>query len=142
MGRVSFHSNDPTKLPWRTTKRSVDVNSPIYRRAVAKMKDITRTWIDYTNLRKANIDEALKAETSAPSKPINELQLNATLEIPRPPAVPAGMRMTRITYDKTVSEVGRAKRILNNEHMSNKLLGIRTFDYFMENEAPEEIEEE
>ena len=39
-------------------QRQFDTNAPIYRRAVSRMKDATRVWIDYTNQRRKDIEEA------------------------------------------------------------------------------------
>lgn len=50
-GFVFFKSDDQRALPWMTTKRDLDVASPLYRRALVRMKTITDAFIAYTNAR-------------------------------------------------------------------------------------------
>lgn len=65
VGVVRFDANDPKLLPWRTTKSGVDVESPIYKKALALMKEATQQFIDYTNKRKPEIQRARASEKAA-----------------------------------------------------------------------------
>jgi len=58
IGIILFTAAKAVALPLTTTKRSVDVSSEVWRRARPKMRDATRSWIDYTNQRKQALDDA------------------------------------------------------------------------------------
>ena len=65
-GIVHFRAADPRLLPWTTTKRGIDETSPVYRRGrLIGMRTITRTYTDYTNARKQNLEEAKRREQQA-----------------------------------------------------------------------------
>ena len=51
------------------------VASPVYLRALARMREPTRTWIDYTNARKRDLDGAKKVEQS--TKPVALTQVSS-----------------------------------------------------------------
>lgn len=48
-GIVEFESNDPSKLPMTTTKRGVDLASPIYAETKKKMCEGLKLFINFTN---------------------------------------------------------------------------------------------
>lgn len=134
MGMVFFYSNEPDRLPWTTTKRDVDESSPIYRRAVQRMKAVTLPWIEYTNRRKTNLDEAKNTESTASSVPLLEIEPNQTFTLPDVSPMPH-VKMANINYQKTRAEVEKAAEALGNANMSFKGVGEKTFEYFMDNEV-------
>ena len=134
MGMVLFHAKDPTLLPWTTTKRDVDESSPLYRRAVAQMKKVTRPWIEYTNQRKTDLDKARKMEKEAASVPAFEVSQSPVLRVPQAPEKPK-VRMANILFKKPVTEVNRVRRAFGRTNMSYRAVGERTFDYYVEHEV-------
>ena len=48
-GVVQFESNDASKLPTTTTKRSLDLTSNVWLEAYAEMRKALRVWTTYTN---------------------------------------------------------------------------------------------
>lgn len=136
MGMVLFRSSDPNLLPWTTTKRDVDENSPLYRRAVREMKKATRTWIEYTNQRKVNLEEARAKEKKTISVPLFQVQANTILQVPTPPEKPR-IKMANISYQKPVSDVNRVRRALGRGNLPYRTVGEETFDYYVENELEE-----
>jgi len=134
LGIVEFSSEDPTLLPWRTTKRDVDDTNPTYRRALVKMRDAARVWVKYTNDRRVDIEHAKQTEARAPSRPLFEVRQNVAMKMPTPPG-PRRVEYSSIQYSKPVSEIDKAKRLLKSSRMSNVRLGEATFDYFMEHEG-------
>ena len=136
MGIVSFSCTDPAKLPWVTTKRGIDQTSPLYRRAVAKMKDATRDYLDYTNGRKEDLEKANKLEQAANVKPIQKIALNKRMVLPR---FAAGQKVNRatISYSQPIERVAKAKFSFGNTAMSHKAIGEATFDYYFKNEVEE-----
>src|SRR6185437_14676569 len=51
IGLVLFSAEDAKLLPLTTTKRSVDNSSEVYRRAMPRMRELSKQWIAYTNVR-------------------------------------------------------------------------------------------
>ena len=137
MGIVSFHSKNPQLLPWTTTKRGIDTQSALYRRAIVKMRDATRPYIDYTNQRKDNQEEAEKKETNTPFLSLIELPKNEEMQVPRYTASVEKVKMRSISYRKPDSKIKEVAETLGNKHMSLKDVGINTFNYFYDNEVVE-----
>lgn len=134
LGIVEFAADDPTLLPWRTTKRDVDDTNPAYRRALVKMREAARAWVKYTNDRRVDIDRAKQAEAQAVARPIFSVERNDALRMPTP-TVARKVLYSSIQYTKPVGEIERAKRLLKSPRMSNARLGEATFDYFVEHEG-------
>ena len=133
VGILLFSSQNPKLLPWTTTKRDLDSGSFVYRRARARMKDATLPWTAYTNARKSApetmkpVEERAHAVSAFDTKPSLAFTV-PTIERPR-------IAMTSIQYRKPVREVKRAIAAFGKRSMTNKAVGERTFDYFLENEA-------
>ena len=136
MGMVLFHARDPNLLPWTTTKRDVDESSPLYRRAVNEMKKATRPSIEYTNRRKANLEESRAKERMAKTVSFFKVEENPVLKVPVPPEKPK-IRMANILYTKPLSEVDKVRKSLGKGNMSYRAVGEKTFDYFVEHEVEE-----
>lgn len=135
-GMVLFHSSDPNLLPWTTTKRHVDESSQLYRRAVSEMKKATRPWIEYTNQRKADLEEARAKEKKAESTPLFLVAPSPTLKVPTTPERPK-IKMGNIHYQKPLSELNKVRKALGRGNMPYRTVGEMTFDYFVENEVEE-----
>lgn len=134
LGIVEFSADDPTLLPWRTTKRDVDDTNPAYRRALVKMRDVARVWVKYTNDRRVDIERAKKAEAQAAVRSIFDVERSEALRMPPPPTVQK-VRYSSIQYSKPMGEIEKAKRLLKSPSMSNARLGEATFDYFVKHEG-------
>jgi hypothetical protein len=135
IGVVSFSSKDPNLLPWTTTKRDVDGSNATYRRAIEKMKDATRSWIKYTNDRKADIPVAKQREAMATAKPLFTVPPNSSLGVPQVSGVPKLVTYSSIQYSKPASEIAKVKKMLGNLSMANYRVGEMTFDYYVKSES-------
>lgn len=133
VGIVSFHCANPERLPWTTTKRGIDQTDSVYRRAVERMKKLTKTFIDYTNARKTNTEEAKAREKQTKPKPVSEIEIREQMLVPS--LAPKKRKWANILYKKPLEDVRRAAEALGNRNMNYKEVGERTFDYFMEREA-------
>lgn len=133
-GILLFRATDPNRLPWTTTKRDIDETSSLYRRAVKEMKVATQPWIEYTNQRKNDLEEAKRKERETTSVPFFGVGNNPIFKVP---TALAGLRVqtANITYQKPRAEVKKAAKALGNGNMSYKKIGEKTFDYFMQNEV-------
>jgi hypothetical protein len=133
LGLVRFSASDTKLLPWTTTKRDVDKDSGVYRRALVKMKEATREWASYTNQRRNDLDHAKAVEARAVSVPVAATQ-NARGIYPTF-ARAAGPAHSAIQYSKPTSEVLKVKMALGGSTTTNKQVGIATFEYFLRNEV-------
>jgi hypothetical protein len=132
VGIVSFYSTNPGLLPWDTTKRNLERSNPRYRRALARMKQATRPFTDYTNLRKGALNQAKLIENSA--LPISVMQIREAPErremrLPELPVAPRE-RLAVITYRKPPVQVDALKDALGDPELTQAEVGSRTFDYF------------
>lgn len=134
MGIVEFSCNNPKNLPWTTTKRQIDDTTPIYRRAVVKMKEATRAFTTYTNTRKADLDKAKLTESAAVLTPVRSLQVQPALKMPTY-SRPATVQMTTVSFQRPKKEVLLVAESLGNKFMSNRQVGVETFEYYFENEV-------
>lgn len=133
-GLISFYSEDPKLLPWTTTKTEIETMSKLYRRAILKMKEATRAWIDYTNRRKTEVEDLKAREQRSIITQIRDLPTQQTLITPIFSAKPR-VATTSITYIKPIEELNRVKRALGSPLMTNKDAGLKTFKYYFDNEV-------
>lgn len=61
-GIVRLSSANPRDLPWATTKRELDYEAPVWRRALDAMRPITRALTSYSNKRKSRVEIATPLE--------------------------------------------------------------------------------
>lgn len=137
IGIAIFSSENAAALPLTTTKRNVDIASPIYRRALPRMRDVSRSWISYTNTRKTSLDQAKKLESQA--KPLSlfkvrkrELAVFPAFE-PKPK-----VRVANIAYSMPLKKVRELAQALGDINLSFKDVGIKSFEYTYEQHVGEE----
>lgn len=131
MGIVRFESDDPRLLPWRTTKRDVDDSSSVYKRALVKMREVTKQFIDYTNRRKGELRYARNTEAAAKSVVVSQVPAHATLTLPKMKKP----EIRRICFDKPVVEIEAVGQALGINVKSLKQVGIAAFDYVRDREV-------
>jgi hypothetical protein len=137
IGLAMFTSAKTEILPLTTTKRSVDVSSEIYRRARSKMREASRAWIDYTNVRKQAIEEAKSIEAQA--KPLSIFQLKASPSVALPKLTPKPkIKQANISYSMPIERVRKLAQALGNINMSYRDVGITTFEYTYGDNVEEE----
>jgi hypothetical protein len=128
-GFAFFDSDHPELLPWTTTKRDIDTADPLYRRAVEKMKDLTRSFIAYSGQRRGDLDAAKTYEKSAPAVDVASVGTGTPMKFPTIRFVEK-IESVNILYKKPKKEVDEAKKALGNVYMSAKDVGIATFEYY------------
>jgi hypothetical protein len=146
-GYAYFDSDDPGRLPWSTTKTSLNTDSPIYRATKLEMMRLMRPVVDFLN--KLKEEKADKDDESDESGPLEQLikKSNAvnvtevkTRDTFRQPVMPAtqvksGPAMQRIQYDMPLDKVNLVKKALRAT--SWKQVGEKTFEYFYDAEIDE-----
>jgi hypothetical protein len=127
MGFALFNSKDPEQLPMTTTKRNVDTTSAVYRRALLRMEKPSRTWIAYTNTRRANDEAAVEKERGLERQEIYEVEERN--EIKLPPRASGGRAMANINYAVSRERVDTLAVAFGSPEMSYKDVGIAAFNY-------------
>lgn len=128
IGIVLFSSSNAAALPLTTTKRSVDQTSEIYQTARLKMRDLSRKWIDYTNLRKQALEEAKKKEAEASATGIEKIGLTPVLILPEL-TVKKVERPANVNYSVSVKRMRRLAKELGSINLPYREVGIRSFEY-------------
>jgi hypothetical protein len=135
MGLVYFNSKDPSKLPWTTSKRDVDQSDQIYKRAITKMKEVTQDWIQWTEVRKNDMEKAEELEEATQSVSVDEVEENQNMRFPKIDKSPK-IEMANIQYRKKKNLVKKvSEAIAGHSRLAYKEVGIKTFDYFVEREV-------
>lgn len=134
MGMALFHSGKAGLLPWTTTKRDIDESSPIYRRAVTQMKKATLSWIEYTNKRKADLEAAKAKESQGTIVSPFLIRQDSDFKVPETPRAPR-VKVANISYSRPLAEVRKVAKALGYQHMNYRDVGIKTFEYYLENEV-------
>jgi len=131
-GFVFFSSDDQSKLPWTTTKRELDASSPLYRRAIVRMKVLTDQFTKYTNARKQDLEAARTAEIRKSLVEVSELKVAQPLRMPTLNTVSQRSDVTSISYQRRKTDVDEVKQHLGSPGMTNKEMGIKTFEFYRE----------
>ena len=104
-------------------------------RALIRMKDATKPITIYTSERKDNRDDAKEIESKAISTPV--INLKASSITIAPVIRPKVIKTTRISYDRPAEIVAKVVESLGRRKMTNRDVGIKTFNYYVENEIEE-----
>lgn len=129
VGVVLFNSEDPELLPMTTTKRNVDVSSTVFKRALNVMRVPTRAWIDYTNARKQNLEEAKGIEKNVSSVQVFSVEERLDFKLP-PIAKPKSReRLANVNYSVPLKRLRALAVGLGDTGMSYRDVGLASFDY-------------
>lgn len=126
-GLITFTTDNTEMLPLTTTKRSVDLSAVVYRRSRPKMKEPTRAWINYTNVRKSDQIAAEGVEKLAGRQSIFQVKPQERLTLPAISAY--GPKETTIQFPMLQSRIKELGTAFGNSRMSAREVGIKAFDY-------------
>jgi Histidine kinase-, DNA gyrase B-, and HSP90-like ATPase len=135
-GLIIFTSDQTELLPLTTTKRSVDPSSAVYRKARPRMKEPTRAWISYTNVKKTDKEAAKAAESKAVQTSIFSLPRNQLVALPKIVKV-SRQRETSIQFLMPTVRVKNLAKGFGDSRMSNSEVGRRAFEYAYEDVVEE-----
>jgi len=131
IGLIFFTSEDAQALPLTTTKRSVDSSSGLYQRSMPKMREISKEWIAYTNVRKQFTDKAKALEEEA--KPVTLYKISKNAQVIFPKLVgKLKVKPANISY---LIEKKRAEKLADafgDINMTYRDIGLRSFEYAYE----------
>lgn len=128
IGVILFTAARASALPLTTTKRSVDVSSEVFRRARPQMRDISKTWIAYTNQRKQALEEAKRKEQAAKPVSLAAVASRAAVSLPVLSAKPVE-KQANINYSVPLVRLRKLARELGNINMTYREVGVQSFDY-------------
>ncbi len=131
LGIVFFAAADPSLLPMTTTKRSVDASSGLYRRALARMSEPTRAWVDYTNERKADLETAKEREAKTTSSDPSALPEREKVELPKPVSKTT-KRVANIMYQVELERLRSLADALGDIGSSYRDVGKQSFEFAFE----------
>jgi hypothetical protein len=132
IGIILFVSEDAARLPLTTTKRSVDTSSSVYRRALPRMREASKQWIAYTNVRKQALEQAKRFEAAAKPLSIFEVKRSPAVSLPSLRAKPK-VQAANIAYSMPRERVRELADEFGNINMSYREVGINSFDYAYSN---------
>jgi Histidine kinase-, DNA gyrase B-, and HSP90-like ATPase len=147
-GIVEFTSNDASKLPVTTTKRGVDLSSPLYAEVKDVMRDALKHFTSFTNRWKTQTEEraAMQATTkaidirdAAISIPTQQWQpvrkgLKGHRYVPELPTPKEGRTHARIVFTKPIAEINNVSQYLfeQDDHPKPAEVGEAAFDWVLE----------
>lgn len=129
IGIILFTAKDAALLPLTSTKRSIDFERDIYRLALVRMMEITRTWITYTNQRKSALADATVMERTTETVALASVSSSKSLVLPTFKAIPAGPKLTTIQYPKPQAQINALAVAFGDPSLSAREVGSRSFDF-------------
>ncbi|MCF2147126.1 ATP-binding protein [Desmonostoc muscorum LEGE 12446] len=142
-GYAFFESDDAVYLPWTTTKTGIDYDSPIYKAIKQQVSELTVPVLTFlrkmadekSRVERGEISESLleQAYLQTSLHSVFEADTSTTFQIPEQSAIPPRQNRGTIQYNKPIEEIELVKELLNVS--SNKEIGEKTFDYYLNNEG-------
>ena len=133
VGVVLFSAADATKLPMTTTKRSVDASSAIYLRALVQMEQPVRTWLNYTNARKFEREQAAQSERTTKPTPLSDVRPSESIRLPNlTPNRRPRERVANVNYSVPLKRMQALATALGSINMPYREVGTKSFDYAYE----------
>ena len=148
IGIVLFMSRDPEGLPWTTTKRGVNAESPVFQYVKEHIVSDARPVINFLDRRYSSVpvssentddleidDKAL--QNAIRPAPVNTVlgsdtqRFGASREIARRP------QTTSVQFRTERTNIERARRAIGDPSMAAGRVGLHSLKYFLENEADE-----
>jgi hypothetical protein len=137
-GYVFFECDDSSRLPWNTTKTSLDRDSPVYNRAKRKMLELMSPIIKFINEldREKDVDDNSYETITEQAKPRDiDSITTAQLFTFTPRAAIKVEKLVRIAYMRRAEEVEAVKD--ETGARTNADVGNATFEYFLKYELGE-----
>ena len=128
IGFVLFSAKNAASLPITTTKRNVDNSSPVFLRAQSRMRDVTRSWISYTNARKRDIPRAKQLEHQTQRVPLNKVCLRDSASFPELSTSDLAP-LANVNYAVDKERLKRLAAGFGDVDLSNRDVGLKSFEY-------------
>lgn len=139
IGLVFFESSKPLALPWTTTKRAVNREAMVYRKALKRMGVLAQPILRFCNRKypsdvdqepvEREIAQQVKATTIA-----HLAQRTGAFEI-KTPATTTEKTTVRVQYEAKIRDVDKIKKHLRKPRMGASKVGEHTLDYYLRQEG-------
>lgn len=139
VGLVFFESSDPLKLPWTTTKRSLNRESAIYLRTRNRMAVAARPVLSFMNKQygidpdTAPIEREIARGTISATPADLATQKSAQFHVPT--VVVVQKTTVAVQYKARISELEKIRKHLNRPGMGANKIGEYTFQNFLTQEG-------
>lgn len=141
VGVAFFTAKNPLLLPWTTTKRGLNRESPVYQSARNRMRGIARPIITFLDgMYKREIpEERIEREIADQVKPVTLASIAAkpSTGFTVKPSKRAPKTTVRIQFDAEKADVERIRKHLRKFGWGANRVGQYTFRYYLDNECPE-----
>ena len=141
VGVAYFQSKDPLSLPWTTTKRGLNRESPIYQKAKNRMSGVARPVFTFLNNMYPNepLAEGREREIAEQVKPLDlrTVAVKPSTVFKVVPEKRLKPKTVTISYKVKIEDVERIKKCLRQPSLSGSKVGEHTFKHFLETECPE-----
>jgi len=140
IGFVFFESKNALELPWTTTKRGVNRESEVYRKAISRMAVLARPILSFCNRKygKDEDQEPIEREIARQMKPTTLASLvrkeGSAFEIVVPKEQKTKTTI-RVQYDASISDIEKVRKHLRKPRMGAGTIGEHTFNYFLRQEG-------
>ena len=141
-GVVFFESGDPLALPWTTTKRGLNRESPIYQRTMPKMVQLAKPVVRFLN-KMYPTDSTDVVDERAIARDISPVGVsNVAHRRPSPFAVTKraarGSKSTvSVQYQATTEEIERVKKRLGKPTWGANRVGRHVLEHYLDKECPQ-----
>ena len=141
VGVAFFFSDNPSLLPWTTTKRGLNRESRVFQLARHKMVTAARPVITFlNNMYPSDAPEEIperELADSVESTPIHELTLSGEKSFSTSPRKKTTKPATvSVQYRALKSDIARAKKWLAKPSWGANKVGSHALEYFLEQECP------
>lgn len=142
IGVAFFESTNPLALPWTTTKRGLNRESPVYLRARNRMRGIARPIITFLDsLYKAEAPEETTGRNIADAVKATNLSTIAAQPQSTFSVTPRGRTSARATvsiqFEADRRDVDRVRKHIKHFKWGANKIGSYTFEHYLKTECPE-----
>ncbi|MEA3327663.1 MAG: ATP-binding protein [Chloroflexota bacterium] len=143
VGIAFFFSKDPASLPWTTTKRGLNQESPVYQIARKEMALLSRPVLNFINNMYPSdiVEEIPERELAEQLKPIKVTEIidksSKSFKSPDTKQTRERRKFISIQYKAERVDVERIKKKINQPGWGAGKVGRFTFDYYMRMELKE-----
>ncbi len=134
MGIVFFISDEPERLPWTTTKASINQESALWQHTLRVMARVGRQITTFLDKRFSEDGTEITTDElkEAAGRPVTAL-LSFKAQTQNFRAAPRKKETTSVQYSVRVKDIEEIKAYLGRRTMSNSELGLHIFDYYLQN---------
>lgn len=140
IGIALLESEDSLSLPWTTTKRGLNRESPVYQAALREMVTITKPILSFlTKMYPSDLEESpVEREVAARVQRANLLDVASQTDAHFESKPKKQSKSTvRVQYEAHKSELDRVKKATRRPQMSASEIGRMTLEYYLQVECPQ-----